>query len=373
MFKTTGIIVLLLSMAFGGSGVFAGTIKNETPSKGEWDFRLETQWELDSAGDDMLVQVRSLAVDENGNVFVFDRKMSKFYVFSPEGKFLYSFGKKGEGPGEYKWVFNFHLFRQNMAVPDQAKIHFFTKDGRFINSKLIGSMVSPRAFIDENRFLMVKSDHDEKEKFDQLQVYDLTTGKRTTIAELKAEKSLKASAGGIRLQVKDSNTTPMIITTVKDNTLYFGKNDKYLIKKTGLDGREIFSFSLETRKQKEIPESFKRKRFENMKLNGRKMPKEMVDQMIKNMGDHSTFYNRIRVDENGLIYIYVNDVTNETGQEIDIFSPEGKYLYHSHIKLPEGFTERMPYVIKGNFLYTFAEDEEGEGKLIKFKINKPTI
>lgn len=373
MIKTTGITILLFMMVLGGSGLFADTIKNEKPIKGEWDFRLEKLWEVENAGEDILVSITTIRVDKDGKIFMFDRKIGKFFVFSPGGKFLYSFGKKGEGPGEYKWVFSFSLFGQHVVVPDQNKLHLFAKDGKFVKSHNIPMMTFPRAFIDENRFISVKSDIEEKEEFDQLQVYDLTTGKRTTIAEIKAEKALKASSGGMQIAIKDSSTSPTVILDFHDNALYFGKNDQYLIKKTDLDGKELFSFSLEERKRKEIPEAFKRKRFDNMSLNGRKMPKEMVDQMIKNMGDHSTFYNRIQVDDNGLIYVFVNDVTYETGQEIDIFSPEGKYLYHAHIKLPEGLTEKTPYIIEGNYLYLFAEDEEGIGKLVKFKINKPTL
>ncbi len=373
MAKLIGRTVLLLMIVWVGSGVYADTVKNQKPLKGEWNFKLEQLWDVDSAGDDILTAITSIRVGNNGNVFVFDRKMAKFYVFSPEGKFLYSFGKRGEGPGEYKFVFNFNLFGNRIMVPDQGKLHVFSMDGKFIESHNLGSMTYPMAYIDKNRFLTIKSDIEEKAEFDRLQIYHIDSGKRTTIAEIIAEKALRASAGGIQLAIKDSSTTPSVILDYQNNALYFGKSDKYFIKKTDLTGKELMSFSLDGRERKNIPEEFKRKRFENISLNGGKMPKEMVDQMIKGMPDESTFFNRIQVEDNGLIYVFVNDITYETGQELDVFSPRGEYLYHGFIKLPDGLIEKTPYTMEGDYLYLFGEDEDGIGKLIKFKISKPAI
>jgi hypothetical protein len=73
-----------------------------------------------------------------------------------------------------------------------------------------------------------------------------------------------------------------------------------------------------------------------------------------------------------LITIHLTDVANKTVQEIDIFSPAGKYLFHSDIQLPEGFKRVTPLFIKGNSLIVFVEDEDGEQKLVKFQIETPT-
>lgn len=102
------------------------------------------------------------------------------------------------------------------------------------------------------------------------------------------------------------------------------------------------------------------------------MPEELAKQLIKGMPDYCTHFSDVTIEENGLIYVYLNDITNETGKEIDIFSPEGKYLYHANIILPDGFKPVSRMVIKREYLYIFAEDDEGEGKLVKYKISKPT-
>jgi len=356
----------------------AAEVKNEgKPLKGEWDFQLQELWDAASAGDDVLVEVVDIEVDDNGRIYLFDRKYNTFFAFGPEGKFLYSFGKQGEGPGEYKMVFNFFLEGKYVIAPDMGRFHYFAADGKFAKTYNPGVMVFPTAFIDENRFITVLKRGDEKEEVEKLQVLDLSTMKRTTIAEIEAEKALTASGstggGTMVLKIKDPNTTPMIVAAVNNNGIYYGKNDKYLVKKTDLTGKELLSFSLQGRALKKIPMAFKRKRIENFRLNGKKLPKDMADQIIKGIPDYCTFFNKITIDESGLIYVFVNDMANETGQEIDIFSPQGKYLYHSFVKLPGGLPWKSPFEIKGNHLYIFTEDEEGEFKLVKFSIKKPGL
>ena len=366
-------LLILVSSVFS----LPAEIKNENkPSLGQWDFKLEKIWELDSAGDYPLVQVQSINVDNKGNLFLLEGKHFKFFVISPGGKYLYSFGNRGEGPGEYKFAFNFFLVNDAIIVPDQGKINYFKTNGEYVKSVNPGIMMFPREFIDENRFILVQDREDEKKTYEKVEIYDLNTNKRFTLAEVTAEKALNASSssggGQMVLRIKIGDTTPMVIAAVYDNVLYYGKNDNYLIKKTDFNANELLSFSLQGKERKKIPLEYKKKRIDQISLNGGKIPSELAEQIINSMPDYSTYFSNISIEENGLIYVYLNDAANETGQEIDIFSPQGKYLYHAITTLPEGLKRSGPIEIKGSYLYVFAEDEEGEGKLLKFKITKPT-
>ncbi len=371
------IIICLLILVF--SVLFlSAEIKNENkPSMGQWDFKLQKVWEIDNAGDNLLVQVRSIKVDAKGNLYLLEGKLFKFLVFSPEGKNLYSFGKQGEGPGEFKFAFNFFLVNDSIIVPDQGKIHYFKTNGEYVKSLNPGFMMFPREFIDENRFILVQDQEDEKKTSEKVEVYDLKTDKRFTLAEVTAEKALTASRSSgesqMVVRIKIGDTTPMVIATIHNNVLYYGKNDNYLIKKTDLNGNEMLSFSLPGVERKKIPLEYKKKRVNQIILNGGRIPTEMAEQIVGTMPDYSTYFSNLSIEENGLIYVYLNDAANETGLEIDIFSPRGKYLYHAAISLPEGLKRSGPMEIKGSYLYTFAENEEGEGQLLKFKITKPTL
>ena len=354
---------------FGAGKVIENKAK---PLKGEWDFNLQKVWATDDAGEDVLVRVGMIRVDESGKIYVLEPMQSKFFVFAADGKFLYTFGKKGEGPGEFRMAFNFFLLGDQIIVPEMGKFHFFSTTGKYIKSINLGAMIFPMAFLDAGRFIYTGDGDRGKKRPDTLKIYDMQSKKSKVIAEIPREESLTATSGRMVLRVKDSSSTPGIVLGARDNYLYFGKSDKYHIKKTGLDGKEIFSFTLEGRKRKKISTAYKRKRFSNVIVNGRKMPKEMLDQMVKSMPDEATFFNRIKIDENGLIYVFISDLENETGREVDIFSARGKYLYHGEIEMPDNYVIKSRRLIfKSGYLYVFADDEEGEGKLLKFKIDMP--
>ncbi|HLP44773.1 MAG TPA: 6-bladed beta-propeller [Candidatus Kapabacteria bacterium] len=366
------IFTVIAGVLFNGA-ILKAEVKNEdNPLKGNWDFKLRKLWEVDRAGDTIMAQIADIQIDDDGRIYILESKQDKFFVFDQNGKFLYSFGNRGEGPGEYKLAFSFFLKGQYVIVPDQDRAHYFNKDGKYVKSYNYGTVVYPRAHLDEFRFLIVRDSSDEKIKLDKLEILDINSMKYTPLADISAEKSMTASTGKMSLKFKDASTTPMVIIAEHNNEIYFGKNDRYFIKKVDTNGKELLSFSISGREQKKIPEKLKRERFENTRLNNQQMPKELIDQMVKNMPDYCTYYNRIEIDKRGLVYIYLIDFINKTVQEMDIFSPEGKYLFHADIQLPQGLKRVTPLSIKENSLIVFAEDEDGEQKLVKFQIDTPT-
>jgi hypothetical protein len=69
----------------------------------------------------------------------------------------------------------------------------------------------------------------------------------------------------------------------------------------------------------------------------------------------------------------VPDWEKTNSLEIDIFSPEGKYLYHSIIRIPDEYNKIRNLTFNYKDLYFTAEDQNGEIKLVKFNITSPTI
>lgn len=53
---------------------------------------------------DAFGDVNSLAVDADGRIYVADRQASAIRVFSPRGECVRTFGRSGEGPGEFRWL-----------------------------------------------------------------------------------------------------------------------------------------------------------------------------------------------------------------------------------------------------------------------------
>ncbi len=362
---------ILLTILLFTLFMFGKFINSDKPANGIWEMKPAKIWEIDSVGDDFITRVGGLRVDDSGNVYAMELKIGRIFVFGKDGKFLHYIGKKGEGPGEYKMAYNFSLIGNRVVVPEMGRLHIFNKDGKFIKTYVQKSFMFPRAFLDENRFIYVKSDREGMGKEpEKVNIFNLKTEKFKTLFTIPPEKAISAQKGGMRIVIKDSQTTPGMIIALAKGGIIFGKSDKYELKKIDLSGKELMSFSLEGRSRKSISESFKRKRFENIMVNGGRMPKEMIDMMVKNMPDIATYFTRITVDETGKIYVYVSDLENTHGQDIDIFSSKGKYLYSVKLHFDE-YEIKSALVIKNGFLYFFGENEDGEGALLKFRVVHP--
>ena len=73
------------------------------PSGGEVEIELEELWRVGGEDEDVLFGVISqLVVDDAGNVYLLDGQLSEVQVFSPEGEWLRTIGREGEGPGEFR-------------------------------------------------------------------------------------------------------------------------------------------------------------------------------------------------------------------------------------------------------------------------------
>ncbi len=358
------IVVIILSLTLFGQR----TINNEdSPLKGKWDFNLKRIWEVESAGKDMLVQAGSIIIGDEGNVYIMERKHGKIFSFNSDGKFINSIGKKGEGPGEYKQAFRIHLHENIIIVPDMGRFHYFKKSGEYLKTINSGvSFIFPKVMISKYSFIYEKG-YDEKEtKRDLINIFDLKTKKITKLSETVSKKPSTASSGGMRLVVKTDSTS----VAYQSGDLFYGKGDKYLIKKINKKGEKLLSFGIKDRRKIKVTEKMKRKKYEGIVLNGGKMPKSMVDQLIKNDPDQAPYFNGIDI-QNGFVFVNLVDPANEKSEKFDIFSNEGKYLYNAEFILPEDLTLQRGPVFKDGFAYVFAEDEDGEGKLIKYKVNLP--
>jgi hypothetical protein len=355
-------------------------IKNEDiPVNGEWDFNLQEEWRVDGAGDNPLVWVGSVWIDDDGTVYLLDGKYGKVAVFSSRGKFLFSFGEQGEGPGELMQPGSLFLVGKYLVIQDIGnKIHYFNKKGEFVNTFKYGMYTRPKDFLDEFTFITLRSNPEKKQEKETLEIHNIKTEEKAVIAEIISEVPVEASngegSGSINIQIGDENLSIKVVTGIdtRHKEIYFGRNDNYVIKKTDPNGSGLLSFSIEGRKRKPVPLWYKKRLVEPIVIDGRKLSKKMENKLIKNMPDQSNYFNNIFIDETGLIYVYVTDITNKGGQEIDIFSSQGKYLYHAIIELPKELRKRGTLVIKGEHLFAFAADEKDDRKLVKYKIKKPS-
>ena len=151
----------------------------------------------------------------------------------------------------------------------------------------------------------------------------------------------------------------------KNGNLYFGLSNKYSIKKTDLEGKELLHLGLK-RKRIKVSSAFKDEVVLDLNF-----PPEVKKIAKKNLPDYLNYFEKIYVDNKGLIYVFEPVYENKNLQRVDIFSGDGKYVYASEIKVEKGY-EIDGFHLAGNNIYLVLEDENGEIKIAKYHFTAPT-
>jgi hypothetical protein len=137
--------------------------------------KVEKVIELESKEDALIAGILDVKVRDK-RIFIFAEK-SKFYVFNQDGKYLNSIGKKGNGPNEFNYPFDFDLSPdgEKVAIWDyiNSKLLFYKIDGQFIDG--IRSKEIRRGFkfcwIHDNRFLLSSLYRSQNNTGERFQLY----------------------------------------------------------------------------------------------------------------------------------------------------------------------------------------------------------
>ena len=92
----------------------------------------------------------------------------------------------------------------------------------------------------------------------------------------------------------------------------------------------------------------------------------------KGFPDYYTYFEGIICDQNKNIYVSLTftDPDQLNKKKFDIFSPGGQYIYSAEIAVEEGLEIRRSHWKKDK-LYLAVETEDGDIKLVKYKIRLP--
>lgn len=347
-------------------------VKNaDKPLRGRWDFKPVKEWEVDAAGSDVFGIPANMQVSDEGDLYVYDRENKINYIFDRDGSFVKTYGAKGQGPGEVRDQNSVFLVKDKLVIVDVGRIHYFRLDGTYLHS-VVNSLYSrrPVLFLSEHEFVAVPLGIFEVPDFKaQIKRIDLESEQETIIDHFEIFEGGIGRAGKMVGSLIIPGLTPLMTLGYGNGRLYYGRSDSYKIHVTDLSGKLLNTFSIE-RKKKKVSDDVKKKyfgRYSNMR-------KQALDQIIATTPNETTFFCRIEIHQ-GLIYVFVPDISRQNRLEIDIFSPGGKYLYRGNLAIDDDLTMMEPQIfnpyIKDEFLYVSVMDEDDNVKIIKYQISLP--
>ena len=168
-------------------------------------------------------------LDKEGNLYVMDSGTFRIQVYDPEGKYLRTIGKKGQGPGEFQNLFSMDMDKNGVlyiidGISD--RINQFDKGGKFITSTKIKSLYSHVRMTGPDKFFSPIINAKNKIKFPDLW-YSSAKGKgRKDAKELKCINLVSISDKTIKEFCKGIPETEGLDNGIQLNAVIF-ETDEY--------------------------------------------------------------------------------------------------------------------------------------------------
>lgn len=313
-------------------------------------------------------RVYTLILDSEENLYVLDSGNCRVQKFDRDGHYLLTYGRKGQGPGEFTNPSAFYIDGRNyLYVSEGRKIEVFDESGRYKKSIALENSIQ-EFFLDKQGNIVthcIVSDGEGSRK--RIIKLDPEGKILETLAEFSDVRAVRnREEGGRTVTFKayhQYNYWPSIYPVDAENFVYAYPSD-YKIYVMNSDGG--LSMVLE-KEAAPVPISREEKDFIMNGIESRagergiKLTKEVLEAACQ-FPPHRPFFQRILVDDSGRIYVrQARSVLERTeGVLFDVFGKDGFYLYR--LELP--FTPEV--IHKGHCYDVFTSEETGEVRIKRY-------
>jgi hypothetical protein len=299
--------------------------------------------------------------DEEGNFYVTDWDRKRIQKYDPNGKYLLTIGRLGQGPGEFKNISKAKFDKDNnIYVTDisSRRISFFNKDGKFLRQIKSPISLSHNLYLtSKGLFIFRQSEYLDYPSgvSERITIIGIFDDKFNLLAEIHKEKEEeKPPSGRDEYVIKVYNPEGKLVRIIQR------EYDPIKVSKRDIDefnkwwNEYIFKTLL-------LPDGIKKRAFQLAKY-----PK------------YKPAYERFTLMENGWLFVIVDTIEDEYSL-IDIFDEDGKYI--AQFKTPvtaKGtmseflfFKNSKAYSVasENDYLfvkrYNFEIQEYKDGKLVK--------
>jgi hypothetical protein len=305
--------------------------------------------------------------DDEGNFYVTDWDKKRIQKYSPDGEFLLTIGRKGQGPGEFGNLSPARFDKDNnIYVTDivNQRISFFDKGGKYLKQIKLPDVfedlyVNSRGYFVSSSSLRL----DDEESFGWKIVFGLFDDKFNLVSEFYSEEHRTKPPEGRDL-VSQAKFIAKILSDIAfqpraqhiladDDFIYFGYPERYEINVYSPEGKKVKIIQREfdpiklTDKDKEYFVQTNGERF--MRGYPEELRKEIA-RFIEYPKSKPAYHSFTQMD-NGWLIVTVEFVEDEYTL-FDLFDKEGRYIGHFKAKVPAQWL-----FFKNGKAYTVATEE----------------
>jgi hypothetical protein len=308
-----------------------------------------------------LTDIESFCVDKDGGLFIMMRQSPDHFIyrFDSSGRFLASFGRKGQGPGEFDWggtilfVDRGLLLAKDMSV---EKCFIFTRNGELIDTIYNDKNIDPVQPL-ENGELLVRWREPDPERPVYRESIGLSRDMRNRREVYRTETDDPLRAPRYRPR------SGMIQATASNRHIFIGDpREGYLIRVFDLSGKLLRKIS---KAAKLIPFPDEEKSMIKKVLGRTERGRELLSRT--DFPAHRPPFRYLFADEQDRLFVMTGEPGKGRSYRYDIFSREGEFignlfLDNIHVVYSQGekyYDEPLQVIAEDNRLFCLREKCDG--------------
>jgi hypothetical protein len=311
------------------------------------------------------------AVDDQGCIYVLDRQSRAVRKYDRRGTFLTSFGKPGQGPGEFndpqeiQFLKNGHLL---IFEGESQRFSLFGRDGNFLRSRRFMELMFPPYFgLSTGNFIASHINYETDKKTLTTALY----GEKSELLVPLYQSESKPDAPWPSPDEQDARAKRLaevlsqaafqktsVIALDKEEEIWFGFSDKYEIKLYSIDAklRRIIRTALPALPvSKEDRQDFLNiwvpKDISTWNTMNEPMKKKISD-LIRFVDKKPAFLEIIPMDSHFLMVL--RDGLFRRNALVDIFDAQGRFILEKRLSFPIKHG-----TCRDGKLYSLFEDDQG--------------
>ncbi len=293
-------------------------------------------------------------VDKQGNFYVSDRDNKRIQKYDPQGNYLLTIGRAGQGPGEFESLSIPRFNEENsLFVFDRRnrRISFFDYDGNLlkeIHTKIeLGDVsVNSKGQILATNFERIKEGNSIK-GLEKLTLFDNRFNPIQVLKEIEREPFVTISGSGVHINDQIKTLANSISKNIfrpnisylinNDDLIYFGYPERYRINIFSPEGkcRKIISRNYDPISVSRKDKAIVLKSYSEDPYFIRMYPEKIREKIINavKFPKYKPAYQFFILMENGWLFVVVDYRENEYAL-IDLFDKEGRYIAQFKTNVP---------------------------------------
>jgi outer membrane protein assembly factor BamB len=300
-----------------------------------------------ATGDNSFNQIRTAAIGDDGTIYVLDGKESHVKMFDASGKYLKTFARKGQGPGELESPSAISINRTKKEIMIQEisrRLSYFAMDGRFLRNQSVKDVWALRARVDSQGNIVVQEGMLDPK--DPRYLTKKFNADMKLIAELAKSPAPSPSVFNPLMAIA-------YWTIDKDDNIVYGYPKTYEIKFFG-PSNAVVKKVMRDYDPVEITEAEKE---EQRKGN----PSDVMGGMKLEFERYHPAFRRFFLSDKGHIFVQTWEKTKDGLTVHDVFDADGRFL----ARLPLALTG---IEIRNGKYYALEEDAEGYQMIKRYSV-----